>query len=130
MPCWRCRPRNFSWHVGYIGRDHRVWDYLPSYYDRYNYELSNIIELGFEHQVCDRFAWAPFIRYDCRKDELDEVGAWFDIMTDCLGFRVLAEYEDAYERIDGSKRRADTTIGFYIYLRSIGPNATLDLMKF
>ena len=25
---------NFSWHAGYIGRDHRNWDYVPSIYDR------------------------------------------------------------------------------------------------
>ena len=33
---------NFSWHAGYIGRDHRTWDYVPSLYNRYNWAKSSI----------------------------------------------------------------------------------------
>ena len=63
-------------------------------------------------------------------NELDEVGSWFDILTDCLGFRFLASFEDSYNRIDGSKRRADVHVGFFIYLRALGPNSMLDLARF
>lgn len=122
--------RDFDWYVSYIGRDHRIWDYAPSPYERWNWEYSNLIKLGFEHQVCDHFAWAPYIRYDCRMNELDEVGSWFDLMTDCLGFRFMAAFEDTYKRVDGSKRRADVRVGFFIYLRALGPSSMLDLVRF
>ena len=122
--------RDFDWYVSYIGRDHRIWDYAPSPYERWNWEYSNLIKLGFEHQACDHFAWAPYIRYDCRMNELDEVGSWFDILTDCIGFRFQVAYEDSFERIDGSKRRSDVRVGFFIYLRALGPSSMLDLARF
>ena len=121
---------DFNWYVSYIGRDHRIWDYAPSQYERWNWEYSNLIQLGFEHQVCDHFAWAPYVRYDCRRNELDEIGSWFDIMTDCLGFRFQVAYESAYERIDGSKNHSDVRVGFFIYLRALGPSSMLDLARF
>lgn len=120
----------FSYYVGYAGRDHRLWDYLNSEYDRWNYELDNTLHLGFRHDVCDWFAWSPYIRHDCRRSEVEEVGAWFDFLTDCLGYRVRASYEDSYRRIDGSKRDSDLDVGFYIYLRALGPSSMLDLGKF
>ncbi len=121
---------NFSYNIGYIGRDQRLWNYLPSAYDRWNYEYSNILQLGFEHQVCDFFAWAPYLRYDCRLNEMEEVGAWFDILTDCLGYRVSFAHETTYERIDGSKYSSDTRVCFFIYLRAFGPGSMLDLARF
>ncbi len=120
----------FSYNIGYIGRDQRLWNYLPSAYDRWNYEYSNILQLGFEHQVCDHFAWAPYLRYDCRLNKVEEVGAWFDILTDCLGYRVSFAHETTYERIDGSKERSDTRVCFFIYLRAFGPGSMLDLARF
>ncbi len=120
----------FSWHVGYIGRDHRLWNYLPSDYDRWNYSLSNVLQLGFEQTLCDWFAWSPYIRFDCRRNETDEVGAWFDLMTDCLGYRFQVAHETAYRRIDGSKDDADNRVYFFIYLRALGPGSMLDLARF
>ncbi|MGN0853218.1 MAG: LPS assembly protein LptD [Kiritimatiellia bacterium] len=121
---------NFSYTVGYIGRDHRLWDYLPSEYDRYNYEYSNILSFGFRHQICDWLAWSPYLRYDCRYNEVDEVGAWFDYLTDCLGYRFQFEHETSYRRIDGSKHDCDNRIVFFIYLRALGTSSMLDLAKF
>ena len=120
----------FSYYISYAGRDHRIWEYLNSEYDRWNYELSNILSLGFHHTVCDWFAWSPFIRHDCRRNEVERVGAWFDFLTDCLGYRIEMEYEDAYTRIDGSKRDCDFEVCFQIYLRALGPSSMLDLGKF
>lgn len=121
---------SFSYNIGYIGRDQRLWNYLPSEYDRWNYELSNILQLGFTHDVCDHFAWSPYLRYDCRVNEVEEVGAWFDLLTDCLGYRFMIAHETAYERVDGSKDESDNRICFFIYLRAFGPNAMLDLAQF
>lgn len=121
---------DFMWHIGYIGRDHRIWDYLPSNCDRWNYQYSNILSLGFEHTVCDWFAWSPFIRWDARCNELDETGAWFDFLTDCLGFRFAVNYQNSIQRIDGSKYKSDFEIAFAIYLRALTSSALLDLAKF
>jgi lipopolysaccharide assembly outer membrane protein LptD (OstA) len=121
---------DFTWHMGYIGRDHRMWDYLPSNYDRWNYQYSNIISTGFRHDVCDWFAWAPFIRWDARCNELDEVGAWFDYLTDCLGFRLTLNYINSIRRVDGSKSESDFDIVFAVYLRALGAGSMLDYAKF
>ena len=122
--------QDFSWNLGYIGRDHRIWDYLPSEFNRWNYQYSNIIRVGFRHQVCDWFAWSPFIRWDARCNELDETGAWFDFLTDCLGFRFSVNYENSVRRVDGSKQDGDLDFGFAIYLRALGASSMLDLAKF
>jgi hypothetical protein len=121
---------DFSWRVGYIGRDHRIWDYVPSEHHRWNYQYSNIISIGFKHDVCDWFAWGPFVRWDARCGELDETGAWFDILTDCLGFRFAVNYENGVRRIDGSKFSSDMEVAFAIYLRALGSSSMLDLAKF
>ena len=121
---------SFNYHVSYIGRDQRLWNYLPSEYDRWNYEYSNIIQLGFTHDVCDQLAWSPYIRHDCRRNEVDEVGAWLDLLTDCLGYRVLFAHETSYRRVDGSKERCDNRVCFFIYLRAFGPGSMLDLARF
>ena len=122
--------QDFSWNLGYIGRDHRIWDYLPSEFNRWNYQYSNIIRAGFRHQVCDWFEWSPFIRWDARCNELDEAGAWFDFLTDCLGFRFSVDYENAIRRVDGSKQKCDLDFGFAVYLRALGTGSMLDLAKF
>ena len=121
---------DFMWQAGYIGRDHRIWDYVPSEYDRWNCQYSGIIRLGFKHDVCDWFAWAPYIRWDARCNELDEIGAWFDILTDCLGFRIAANYENSFTRIDGSEYNDDLEVAFMIYLRTLGASSMLDFVKF
>ena len=122
--------QDFSWQLGYIGRDHRIWDYLPSEYGRWNYQYSNIIRAGFRHHLCDWFEWSPYIRWDARCNELDETGVWFDFLTDCLGFRFSIDYENGIRRIDGSKQRSDVEFGFAIYLRALGAGSMLDLAKF
>ena len=120
----------FSYYLSYAGRDHRIWEYLNSEYDRWNHELASNLTLGFRHDVCDWFAWSPFIMHDCRRNEVEVVGAWFDFLTDCLGYRVEVEYEDSFKRVDGSKRDSDFEVCFFIYLRALGPSSILDLGKF
>ncbi len=122
--------RDFSWTLGYIGRDHRIWEYLPSEYDRWNYQYSNVVRASFEHKVCDWFAWSPFVRWDARRNEVDETGVWFDFLTDCLGFRFSFDYENSIRRVDGSKRDSDFEFGFAIYLRALGAGSMLDFARF
>ena len=129
---------SFSWRASYLGRDHRIWDYLatnsePLRYgntDRWNWELDNAIFLNFTHNVCDWLAWSPYIHYEARRNQVDEVGVWIDFLTDCLGYRISFSYEDGYRLSDGAKYDSDTRVTFLIYLRALGPSSMLDLVKF
>lgn len=128
----------FSWNFGYLGRDHRIWDYLatPAYElgngnsERWNYEITGVMHVDFQHHVCDWFAWSPWVRFETRRSEVEEVGVWFDLLSDCLGYRFEFAYEDGYRRIDGSKNESDVRVMFFIYLRALGPGSMLDLAKF
>lgn len=119
----------FGYYVEFVHRDHRWWDYSSSPFDPaamrnedFNWAYYSFLELGFEHDVCDAIAWGPYIRWDCREGEFEEIGSWFDYRTDCLGFRLKVGYENAYTRIDGSEHDHDWRIGFYVYLRAFGPD--------
>ena len=128
---WRQRlSEGFRYEVSFIGRDHRWWDFSSTPYDRdvmrnedFNRARFGYLEVGFEHELCDSVAWGPLVRWDCREAELDEIGAWIDLRTDCLGFRFSVAYENDYERIDRSKSDDDWRIGFFVYLRALGPDS-------
>lgn len=120
----------FKYSVSYVGRDHRWWDFSSSPYDPevmrnedFNRARFGYLEFEAEHEVCDAFAWGPLVRWDCREAELDEIGAWIDLRTDCLGFRFSVAYESDYERIDRSKSSEDWRFGFFVYLRALGPSS-------
>ena len=120
----------FSYRVSYFGRDHRRWDYAATVYDRetmredeFNWARYSFLEVGFEHEVCDAIAWSPYVRWDCREGEFDEIGTWIDFRTDCLGFRLSLSYENDFTRVDGSRYDHDFHAGFYIYLRALGPSS-------
>lgn len=113
--------------LSYSLQDHRAWDYASSPYvasaqrgEDFNWYNISIVELQFMHEICDAWAWGPYVSWDCHSGELDEAGTWIDFRTDCLGFRLSVEYENDYVRIDGSRRDDDWRVGFYIYLRAMG----------
>ena len=121
--------RNVKLGVEFVHRDHRWWDYSSSPYDPlqmrnedFNWAYYSFLTFEVEHEICDAFAWGPFICWDCREGEFEEVGSWFDYRTDCLGFRFKAAYKNSYTRIDGSEHDHDWRFGFYIYLRAFGPD--------
>lgn len=122
--------KTFSYSVRYVLRDHRYWDFAPAPYDpraMTRDELGRahlqMIDLSFSHQVCDWLAWGPHLRWDARAGELDTVGCWIDYLTDCLGFRLLVEYDNDFTTIDGYQYEDDWTIGFYVYLRAFGSDS-------
>jgi hypothetical protein len=119
-----------SWQLGYIGRDHRLWDYGDSAISSWNREKSNMVRLAFTHDLCDAVAYSPFIRWDARRNELDEVGTWIEFRTDCLAFRFTFSFEDTFKRVDGSKREADFRFGIFVYLRAFGPSTMVDFGRF
>lgn len=117
--------KEFRWDVAYSLRNYRYWDFSSIPYagqtdDTINMLECHFVRVGFEYQPLDWLAMGPFCRFDCKAEEYDAVGAWIDFMTDCLGFRLLLEHDNEFERIDGYKRAENTSIGFYIYMRSLG----------
>ena len=123
--------KDFRYFVRYTIRDSRWWDYSSTPYDQsvmrnddFNWAHFHNVYVGFTQQPIDWFAWSPFVRWDLKENELDSVGAWFDYLTDCLGFRLQVAYDNEYTRIDGYRRDADWDIGFYVYLRALGADAT------
>ena len=121
---------DFSYNVTYAVRDFRLWDFSSTPYDpllmtadELNAEKLQYIHVGFENHPLDWFAWGPYLRWDLRQNELDGIGSWFDYLTDCLGFRFMVEYQNAYTRIDGYERKDDWSFGFYIYLRAFGADS-------
>jgi len=120
--------KDFSYFVRYISRNYRIWDFSSTPYD-HDYMSSDDLNkarfdevyVGFTRHPIDWFAWSPFLRWDCHAGELDGVGSWFDYLTDCLGFRLILEYRNKFTRIDGTERDDDYHIGFFIYLRALGP---------
>ena len=128
---WKHRlTERFSYYASFWARDHRRWDYSSSPYDAatmnrddFNWVNYRFVEVGFEHELCDAVAWSPYIRWDCREGELDEVGTWIDFRTDCLGFRFKTSYENDFTRIDGSRCDHDWNFSFYVYLRALGPSS-------
>ncbi len=118
----------FKYELGLVRRDQRWWDFASSPYDGevqknedFNMARFTCIDASFEHELCDALAWGPFVRWDCREAELDEIGTWVDLRTDCLGFRFSVSYENDYERLDYSKSDDDWRFGFFVYLRALGP---------
>ena len=76
--------RRLRYNVGFVHRDHRWWDYSSAPYDpasmRYegfNWARFSYMDLGFEYEFCDALAIGPYIRFDLRDDEMEEVGSWF-----------------------------------------------------
>ena len=130
-PKWAHRlSDSFSYRVTYSGRSHRRWDYSSTAFDKetmrnedLNWAKFQFLEVGFEHELCDAIAWSPYVRWDCREGELDEIGAWLDLRTDCLGFRFSVSYENDFKRVDGSIYEHDWNFGFFVYLRALGPSS-------
>lgn len=121
---WRHRLlEDFSYYAQYNLRDHRWWDFSSFGVDGLNEAKIHMVDVGFEHQICDWLAWGPHVRWDIRDGELDAIGTWIDYLTDCLGFRLLLEYENEYTTLDGFRHEDEWSIGFYVYLRCFGADS-------
>lgn len=119
--------KDFDYMGGYNYRNHRYWDYssipfdaLSQRNDELNMVKSHLLFASFTYRPLDWFMMSPIVRWDLRDQELDSAGSWFDVMTDCLGFRFIVEYMNEYTRLDGYHRDSDWSFGFYIYLRAYG----------
>ena len=117
-----------SYFVNYNYRDTRWYDYSSAPYassaKKYQDEFFDCnfqeIYAGFQYQPIDWFALGPYLRWDIKNDELDSAGAWFDFLTDCLGFRFNMAYDERYYTMDGTDHGDSWNFGFSIYLRAFG----------
>lgn len=120
----------FNYNLTYALHNYRYWDFSSSPTSAefpagdINLVKSQYLYAGCEYRPLDWLVVGPFIRYDCNASELDSIGGWVDLLTDCLGFRVLLEYNKEYFRIDGYRQDDDFSIGFYIYFRAFGEGST------
>ena len=89
--------------------------------DDFNMVHFSYVDLGFEYELCDAIAIGPYLRWNLRYHEIQEIGTWIDYRTDCLGFRFQVSYENDYIQIDNSKYEDDWRFGFFMYLRAFGP---------
>ena len=122
---WQQRlARDLKASLTYTCRNHRYYDYsiIPGD-DRLGNARYNYVTVQLEHDIVDWLAWGPFVRWDCNAGEYDEYGAWFDLRTDCLGFRFQMSETSGYTRNDGARYNHSVDFGAYIYLRAMGaPN--------
>ncbi len=121
---------NFSAAMSYSRRDHRWWDFSSVPFDpafvkdeSFNWIDYSYVSFECEHKINEYLAWGPFVSWDCRESEIDEIGAWFDVKYCCLGFRFSVSYETDYYRIDRYKDSSDVRFGMGIYLTALGPSA-------
>ena len=114
---------DLNFHVAYNQRRHRYWDFSSTPIAQYGEARYHMVDVGFEHTVCDWLAWGPFLRWDLQDCELDSVGTWIDYLTDCLGFRLMVQYENSFTTFDGYPQGESWSFGFYIYLRCFGADS-------
>ena len=122
---------DFSWYAMYSLRDHRLWDFASSPYNKssmsediFNEAMFHYAEIGYTHHPLHWFRWSPYVRWDVDKDELDRVGTSFDFLTDCLCFRFYVEYENDYKLVDGHEYDEEWNFGFQIFLRAFGDGSS------
>jgi hypothetical protein len=122
---------DFSWYAMYSLRDHRLWDFASSPYNKssmsediFNEAMFHYAEIGYTHHPLHWFRWSPYVRWDVDKDELDRIGTSFDFLTDCLCFRFYVEYENGYKLVDGHEYDEEWNFGFQIFLRAFGDGSS------
>ncbi len=109
---------------GYIGRDHRLYDYgtrAPDYESpvpQWDRVRENLVYGGLTHDVNDTWSWSGYTRYDLRRDELDEIGGFLQYRLDCLVFQLRTSYRHSFDRIDGTERKDDIRFAFMMWFRA------------
>ena len=104
---------------GYMGRDHQIYDYKEMPVHQWNRMREDLAYGGFTHTINDQWSWSCFVRYDLRKNELDEVGGYIQYQLDCLAFQLRTSYVNSYDRIDGTERDDDFRVSFTMWLRGV-----------
>lgn len=109
---------SFRFGGGYLGRDHDLTDYGYSPVAQWNRVKENLVYAGYTHALNDQWSYSPYIRFDARENDLDEVGGYIRFQLDCLVFQLRFAYVNEYMRIDGSERGDDFRVSFTMWLRA------------
>ncbi len=103
---------------GYLGRDHRLYDYRESDVEEWNRVKENLIYGGFTHDINDTWSYSVYTRYDLRNNELDEVGGYVQYSLDCLVFQLRSAYVNNYQRADDTESQDDFRVALMVWLRA------------
>ncbi|MDD4016866.1 MAG: LptA/OstA family protein [Kiritimatiellae bacterium] len=108
----------FRFGGGYLGRDHRLYDYEVSPVEEWNRVKENLGYAGFTHDINETWSWSTYVRYDLRNNDLDEVGGYVQYSLDCLVFQLRTAYVNSYDRIDGTERDNDFRVAIMMWLKA------------
>lgn len=105
---------------GYLGRDHELYDYGTAAIPSWNWMHQNLVYGGFTHDINETWSWSPYVRYDLRCGELDEIGTYVQYSLDCLVFQLRTSYVGGYTRVDGTERDGDFRVALLMWLKVEG----------
>ncbi len=100
-------------YVGYLHRDHEVYDYYWS-----DTLKDTIVYGGFIHKLTDLWEWSLYGRYNFEYEDLEEVGGFIQYNLDCISFRCNLGYIPVYTTEDGYKHDPDFRISLGAWLRA------------
>lgn len=106
-------------YVGYLRRDHEVYDYYWT--DKVNDAL---FYGGFIHPINDRYEWSLYWRYNTEYSDLEEIGGYVQYNLDCISFRFNVGYlpayssESYYNRNTYYKHDSDFRFSIGVWLRA------------
>ncbi len=109
----RARMKAFTFYVGYLSRDHELYDY---YWTTMGQDA--ILYGGFVHSIWDTMDWSLYARYNVEWESLEEIGGYVQYNLDCVSFRLTTEYLPTYVAPDGDKFRPDLKVSLGAWLRA------------
>lgn len=109
---------HFRFGGGYLGRDHKLYDYDTSIVPEWDRVKENLLYTGFTHDINETWSYSVYVRYDLRYNELDEVGGYLQYSLDCLVFQLRTAYRNSFERIDGTERDNDFRVAIMMWLKA------------
>ncbi len=100
-------------YLGYLTRKHLVYDYYWA--DKVEDAL---IYGGFIHHLSDIIDWSLYVRYNTDRNDLEEVGGFFQYSLDCISFRLNLGYLPSYTSEDDYKHDSDIRVSLSAWLRA------------
>ncbi len=110
-------------YIGYLTRDHEVYDYYWA--DRVDDAL---VYGGFIHHFSDTVDWSLYARYNTDRNDLEEVGGFFQYSLDCISFRFNLGYLPSYTTEDDYKHDSDIRLSIGAWLRAFPKEEDEDWM--
>ncbi len=77
---------------------------------------------GLTYALSDAWSCNLNGRYEAETSRLEEVGGYLQYCLDCLAFRLRGCFLPGFTRDDGSERKDEYRISFYVWLRAFPPS--------